>query len=163
MEAQEILDTIRKWLYIERFIKSSMFSVVMAYTFTTTETIPVTHVHLAKNNGSNGLEAFVSSAGVELSISEHTGRNRLGVLSAGNFERLQHYNYRDISEEQLTKEVVAAFQHANIHPQVRKESVFSEYPGASGDYYHLTFDQNAKLEETAKLLEQLHDKYPQAY
>lgn len=135
----------------------------MAYTFTRTGTIPVTHVHLAKNNDSNGLEAFVSSSGVELSISGHTGRDRHGVLSGGNFERIQHYNYRDVLEDQLTQEAVAAFQHANIPTQVEKQFVSSEYPGATGDYFHLTFDKNAELEQVVRLLEQLHDKNPQAY
>ena len=135
----------------------------MAYTYTSTRTIPVTHVHLAKNNDGNGLEAFVSSAGVELSISGHTGRDRPGLLSGGNFERLQHYNYGSVLEDQLTQEAVAEFQRVSIVPKVEKKFVSSEYPGASGDYHHLLFDQNAKLEEVTRVLERLHDKYPQAY
>ena len=44
-----------------------------------------------------------------------------------------------------------------------KSDFFKEYPGASGDYFHLTFDKSVELKQITKVLEQLHDNYPQAY
>ena len=142
----------------------------MALVFTTTRTIPVTHVHLARTRTKNDLEAFVSSPGVSLSITSHlgkdaiTGETKPGVLDSGDYERLAQYNYSGIQWEQLVDEVSTLLQERKIPLKLsERKTVFSEYLGASGDYQHLIFDESIGADTLTKFFETLYDKYPKAY
>ncbi|HLG24078.1 MAG TPA: hypothetical protein VI564_04075 [Candidatus Nanoarchaeia archaeon] len=135
----------------------------LVYTTTRTRTIPVTHAHLVKNNDTSGLEAFVSSAGVELSISGHTGPESEGVIGSGNYERINHYNFKGIEEATIIQKLGSLSPEYGVPRPASEYKYISSKYGASGNYYRVVFDLGAKQEQVEAVFERLNELYPKAY
>ena len=137
---------------------------MVVYTSTRTRTIPVTHAHLARNRDTSSLESFVSSAGVELSISGNRGIAGKGVLNSGNYERLMNYNFGGVEEDIVSAKILElCTQYQISNPKFREEYINSEYPGASGTYYQFIFDKDVTQQQANIVFEQLNLEHPKAY
>jgi len=124
---------------------------------------PATHVHLVRNNADNGIEAFISSAGVALSIIGRLSPDRQGVLSSGDYDRLECFTYRNVEGEELAREAEALFTENGVHVRREVKGVVSDNPEGTGKYVHFKFDDSIFSAQVIMGFEKLNEKYPVVY
>jgi len=120
-------------------------------------------VYLAQNNDTQGLEAFIYDKNVEPSIIGWVGsiqrdgirERKPGVLLQGNYTKHANYPTGGLIDDQSVLERVAEFDEANLPKQIEMKHLESEYPGCSGDYLHLIFDEELKSDEITRVIERI--------